>query len=97
MRILVLVPKLDGDLVVGEGEKFFAEPVVLLLLPLLGQEVFDGGSPGEEDASVTPYAVGGVCSGAFLGILSVPQILCLLDLGTRGLLGEWWIERHDGR
>lgn len=39
--ILILVPELDGDLVIPEGEEFFAQPVVELFVPLGGQEADD--------------------------------------------------------
>jgi len=46
--ILVLVPKLDSDLVVCEGKQLFTETVVLFLLPFLRQELFNGLSSTEE-------------------------------------------------
>jgi len=48
MRILILIPELDGDLVVGESEQLFAKTVALLLLPLLGQEILNGSCAREE-------------------------------------------------
>lgn len=58
--ILILIAKLDSDLVVGIGEELLAETVTLLLLPLLGQEIFDGCGSGEEGCPITPYAIWGV-------------------------------------
>ena len=41
MRIAILIPKLDRNLIVGEGEELLAQLVALFLLPFLGQEVLD--------------------------------------------------------
>lgn len=60
MRIPILIPELDRDLILGEGEQLLAEGVVLLFLPFLGQEVLDGGSSGKERGPISPDAVGGV-------------------------------------
>jgi len=61
MRILILVPELDRDLILREREQLLAKSVVLLFLPFLGQKVFDCGGPGKEGVAVSPDAVGGVC------------------------------------
>ena len=60
MRILILIPELDRDLVLEEREQLLAKSVVLLFLPFLGQEVFDCGGSGKERVAVSPDAVGGV-------------------------------------
>jgi hypothetical protein len=60
MRILILIPELDRNFVIGEREQLLAKSVVLLLLPFLGQEVFDCGGSGKEGVAVSPNAVGGV-------------------------------------
>lgn len=48
MRILELIPELYSNLVVGKSEEFLAQPVVFLLLPLLGQEFLYGRCAYEE-------------------------------------------------
>ncbi len=58
MRVLILVPELDGNFVVLEREQLFAELVIILLLPLPGQKLFNFGSSVEKPPSVTPNRVG---------------------------------------
>lgn len=56
-RVLVFVPELDGDAVVGEGEKFLAKTVGFLFLPLCGQESYDRVGAFDEGVAVTPDRV----------------------------------------
>jgi len=90
VRILILVPKLHGDLVVGEGEDLFAELVGLLLLPLGGQEGVDGGGALGEDAAVAPDGVGCVALDDFVRRTGVPEVLGELDF----LVGRFGCERR---
>lgn len=48
LRILVLIPKLYGNLVGCEGEQLLAQAVVLFASPLLCEELFDLGTPFDE-------------------------------------------------
>ena len=57
MRILVLIPELHGDLVIGEGEELFAQLVVVLFAPLPDQEVDDLFAAVDEPVAVAPDAV----------------------------------------
>jgi hypothetical protein len=66
--ILVLVPELHRDLVVGESEELFAQAVGLFFRPLGCQEVFDGGGALQEVGAVAPDAVGGVGFGYSFGV-----------------------------
>ena len=65
MRVLIFVPELHGNLVVGEAEKFFTEAVRFLFLPLLGQECDDGVRTLEKGTAVAPDAVCGVAGRDF--------------------------------
>lgn len=46
--VLVLIPELDSNLVLGKSEQLLAQSVVLLFLPLLGQEVLNRCCTAEE-------------------------------------------------
>jgi len=92
--ILILVPELDCDLVVGESEQLLAKLVALLLLPLLGQEVDDLDVALEEGAAIAPNTVVSIGFGADYRVLCVPQILPLLYFLVRSSSGEGWDERH---
>lgn len=74
MRVLVLVPELDGDLVVVEGKKLFAQPIAALFSPFLREEIDDGIGAREEGAAIAPDGVGSVCFcdgyGISMGMLS---------------------------
>jgi hypothetical protein len=59
--ILVLVPELHGNAVVGEGKQFLSQTVRLFLLPFLGQELFDLVGAFDELVPVPPDCVWGVC------------------------------------
>ena len=48
---------LDCDLVVHEGEQLLAEPVAILLLPLLRQELNNFVAPLQELVAVTPNGI----------------------------------------
>jgi len=58
MRVLILVPELHRDLVIGECEQLLAQAVVLFLLPFLGQEVNNRICAREESVAVPPDGVG---------------------------------------
>lgn len=58
--IVPLVPKLHGDLVVGEGEQLLAQAISLLLVPLLGEEFPNGIATDEKLVAVAPDRVGRV-------------------------------------
>jgi hypothetical protein len=60
-HILVLVPELDRDLICSECEKLFPQTIVLLLLPLLCQKVYDLIVALDEAGSISPDAVFGIC------------------------------------
>lgn len=60
IRILILVPELDCNAVVGEGKELLAEAVVALAGPFGGQKGNDGVGAGEEVVAVAPDAVNGV-------------------------------------
>lgn len=60
IRILVLIPELDGNPIIGEGKHLLKEPVAAFPLPFGGQEVDDGVGPGEEVAAVAPDGIGSV-------------------------------------
>jgi hypothetical protein len=57
MRVLVLVPELDSNLVFGERKQLLAKTVALLPLPFLGQEFLNPYRTGEERRPVSPDAV----------------------------------------
>lgn len=84
--ILVLVPELHGDLVVGESEQLLAQSIGLLLVPLLGQEVDDGFSTGEEAVAVAPDAVGGVGFGDGLRVSVASGLVQRGEMDYDGLL-----------
>ena len=48
---------LDCDLVVHEGEQLLAEPIAILLLPLLRQELNHFLAPLQELVAVTPDGI----------------------------------------
>lgn len=96
--ILVLVPKLHGNLVIRESEELFAQAVGLLLRPLGCQEVLDSGGSLQEVGAVAPDAVVGVgfCYG--LGV-SWSQDMMLGVSFERGWKGCWEVsftERSRG-
>lgn len=68
VAILVLIPELHRDLVVGESEELFAQAIRLLLVPLPCEKVNDGFAAGEEAVAIAPDAVGCVCFGNGRGI-----------------------------
>lgn len=68
--ILIFVPELHGDAVIGEGEQLFAETVGMLLFPLFGQKFDYGVGACEEGSTIAPDAVGGV-SCCYLGGVSM--------------------------
>lgn len=57
VRILVLIPELDGDLVILESEELLPQTVALLFLPLLRQELFDRSGADKEGTTVSPDGV----------------------------------------
>lgn len=54
LHILVFIPKLDSDLVVCKSEELLSQAIITLLLPLLGEELLDGGSSDDEGGPITP-------------------------------------------
>jgi len=66
--ILVLVPKLHGDLVVGECEQLLAQAIVLLLGPLCRQKCNDLLAALDEVVTVAPDAVGRVGQADLFGV-----------------------------
>lgn len=58
MRILILVPELDSDLVVRETKKLFSKLIVMLLLPLLGEELNNLIGSLDEVITISPGGVG---------------------------------------
>lgn len=60
MGILILVPELNGDLIISKREELFTQLVVVLFVPLPGQKFDDLLRAGEEVVAVAPDAVGGV-------------------------------------
>lgn len=68
VSILILVPELHGDLVVREGEELLAQTVVLLLVPLGGQELDDLFAAFQEDVAVAPDRVLGVRKADLFGV-----------------------------
>jgi len=60
LRILVLIPELNSDLVLRERKELLTQTVVLLSGPLLGQEVYDLLCPTEKRGAVPPDGVFGV-------------------------------------
>lgn len=57
MSILIFIPELHRDLIVGESEELFAKHVIMLLVPFPLQEINYCLSPGKEPLSVAPDAV----------------------------------------
>lgn len=60
LHVLILVPKLDRDLVCCECEELFAQTVVLLPLPFLCEKVYDLVVALDKTGSVPPDAVFGI-------------------------------------
>lgn len=92
--VLIFIPELHSDFVVGKGEKLLAETIRLLLLPLLGQELDDLFSAAEEVIAVAPNAVGRVPIGDLFRVTCVPHILREFDLFSGRLEGVWRFERR---
>lgn len=67
-RVLILVPKLNRDLVLCKGEKFLSEAVGFLFIPFLDQEVDNALTPGEKGGAIAPDGICGVRQGAFFGV-----------------------------
>ena len=84
MCILVLVPELDRNLIVGEGKELLAQFVVVFFVPFPGQEVDDGGGAGEEFVSVSPDAIFGVCLGHAFWVTAIRQWKEVLVLREEG-------------
>ena len=58
--ILILVPELHSDFVILETEELLAQAIVLLLLPLGGEEGMNFGMAGQEDVAIAPDGGGRV-------------------------------------
>jgi len=78
--VAILVPELGRYLIVVPREQLFAETVVLLFLPFLGQEFYDLGVAGDELVAVAPDA--GFCVGFhdLLGVSGgmISQLDCMV-------------------
>lgn len=61
--ILVLIPKLDRDLVCREREELFAQTIISLPLPFLCEKVYDLVVALNKAGSVPPDAILGICFG----------------------------------
>lgn len=60
MFVLVFVPELHGDLVIGERKQLFAKLVIVFFLPFLGEELDDLVGALDELVAVSPDGVGRV-------------------------------------
>lgn len=100
-RILILIPKLYGDFVVGEGKEFLAEEVASLFDPFLLKEFNDGGVPGKEVVPVAPNGVGGIGGKdtIWVTVLVMSQGSCWRGNGrqSRGFLNTTGCSRVFGR
>lgn len=54
VAVLILVPELDGNLIVGPGEKLLAKAIIFLLFPLPGEEIDDIVSAGKKPIAIAP-------------------------------------------
>ncbi len=88
VRVPVLVPKLHSDPVVLLREQFLAQPVPLLLLPFLRQELLNRGASAQEGAAVAPDGGRGVGLGYLGGVLGVPEGLGGFHFFVGGCEGE---------
>lgn len=96
MRIPILVPKLNSDPILLLSKQLFTQSVLLLLFPLLRQEILDLCVSAEEGAAVAPDGVGGVGLGHFGGVSSVPEGLGGFHFLVSGFEGEWgFVLCHD--
>lgn len=90
------IPKLHTNPVALLREEFLAQPVLLLLPPLLRQELLDRRVSAEEGAAVAPDGGRGVRLGHFGGVPRVPEGLGGLDLFAGGFEREGrLVLRHD--
>ena len=90
MRILILIPELYSDLIVGEGKELFAKAVILLFVPLLGQKMLNCSCTREERGAIPPNAVGSIrfCDGLWvpIDVNLGKEIRCTLPTGhSKGL------------
>lgn len=90
--ILVFIPELHGNLVVGEGKQFLAKTVVGFLLPLFREERDDLLGAHEEVVPVAPNRVGRVAVGNLFGVTGVPHVLGEFDFLPGCCEGEWRFE-----
>lgn len=77
-------------LVICEAEEFFSETIVLLLRPLVAQELDDFVVTCHEDVAVSPDRIGGVC---ILDLFWVPRILLVLCFYQRGMAPHFVFHR----
>lgn len=89
VRVLELIPELDGNLVACEGEQLLAQSIVLLLLPLLCEELFDCSGANNEGCPVPPDAVRCIGLGDDLW---VSDVVSKLDSGAEGR-AHWVFQR----
>ena len=87
---------MHADPVALLGKQLFPQPVLLLLLPFLGQEFLDGGAAAEEGAAVAPDGGGRVGLGHFGGVPGVPEGLGGFHFLVGGFEGEGgFVLGHD--
>jgi hypothetical protein len=61
LRILILVPKLNRNLVVRKSKELLAQTVVVLALPFLCEECYNLVTALDEVRADAPYAIGRIC------------------------------------
>lgn len=90
-------PKLYTYPVVLLSEEFLAQSILLLLLPLLRQEILNRGVSAQEGAAVAPDGRGGVGLGHLGGVPGVPEGLGGFDFLVSGFEREGrFVLGHDG-
>ncbi len=95
--IMELILEVHGNLVVSEGKEVLLQAIGLLNLPLVGQELDNCITARKEMVPVAPDAILCVAPGYSLRVLSVPIVLCNLDLLPSCLLCEGWYQTHNFR
>lgn len=89
MRVLVLIPELDRNLIFGECEQLLSKAVTLLLLPFLRQETLDCGSSRKKRGAVSPNAIRGIRLGDSFRIPIKGQA----ELFSFGSISYWVFQR----
>ena len=72
--ILILIPKLDRNSILREGEELLAQLVVRLPLPLRSQEGNDFGGAFDERRAIAPDAIGCISQCDFLWFPAIPLV-----------------------